>query len=220
VPNKKREFLSGKSFGIQTQAAAKANKKEDVDDKAKSHGTGVASVALGQRFGVAKQATLISVKSLPDFVDKLESFDMVYADIAIKNPGRVKKAIVVMSVSYPPTEGGELALDDAIRPLLDLGVPVVVSSGNERQSHDESTNMPAKLYQPDFPIIVVGGTDVNGNRVDSSQGSDKNAVHAPGQDVDVSDKDGSKKTKKGTSFGKFHLSCSLISTPAKTPFFR
>jgi hypothetical protein len=79
---------------------------------------------------------------------------------------------------------------------------VVVTSGNGRKTTDEINNAPAVLYQADFPLIVVGGTDIDGNRHTTSQGGPKLAVHAPGVNVDVSNKDGTKDTRAGTSYGK------------------
>jgi hypothetical protein len=79
-----------------------------------------------------------------------------------------------------------------------------VASGNDRESSDLSIEAPATLYAPEFPIIVVGGTDPSGNRDSFSQGKRLNAIHAPGSQIDVSNKDGTKADPQewGTSFGK------------------
>ena len=81
---------------------------------------------------------------------------------------------------------------------------MVVASGNDRKSSDLSNEAPANLYAPEFPIIVVGGTDPSGNRDDFSEGKRLNAIHAPGSQTDVSNKDGTKASpqEQGTSFGK------------------
>lgn len=68
-----------------------------LDAGALHKGTKVASVALVQRFGVAKKATLISVKTTSEAVDNLAAIEMAYADISIKNPARAKKSVVNIS---------------------------------------------------------------------------------------------------------------------------
>ncbi|KAH8730501.1 peptidase S8/S53 domain-containing protein [Phaeosphaeriaceae sp. PMI808] len=210
-----REFPKGKVFPLQTDGSKNASpaQKEDADDDAvaPSHGTKVASVALGQRFGVAKKATLISVKTTSKAVDNLAAFELVYTDIAIKNPTRAKKSIVNVSWTLGNSANIQSELRKAIEPLLNIGVPVVVASGNQRKSSDSSDEAPATLYAPDFPIIVVGGTDPNGNRDSFSQGKRANAVHAPGSQIDVSNKDGTKAQDKGTSFAAPAV-CGLIAT--------
>ena len=47
---------------LQADNSKNAGEKEDADDSGGSHGTMVASKALGQKYGVAKGATLVSVK--------------------------------------------------------------------------------------------------------------------------------------------------------------
>jgi hypothetical protein len=78
-----------------------------------------------------------------------------------------------------------------------------VTVENRHAEPDEVTRIPTVLYTADFPIIVVGATEINGNRYTSSQGGAKLAVHASGKNVKVSNKDGPETTDTGTSFGKF-----------------
>jgi hypothetical protein len=47
---------------LQTKNSKDAGEREDADDSNIHHGTMVASKALGQKYGVAKKATLVSVK--------------------------------------------------------------------------------------------------------------------------------------------------------------
>ncbi|KAH7363689.1 peptidase S8/S53 domain-containing protein [Pyrenochaeta sp. MPI-SDFR-AT-0127] len=168
-----------------------------LDAGALHKGTKVASVALVQRFGVAKKATLISVKTTSEAVDNLAAIEMAYADISIKNPARAKKSVV--NISW--TLGNSANIE----------IPVVVASGNERKSSDLSNKAPATLYALDFPVIAVGGTDPSGNRDNFSQEKRANAVHAPGSQIDVSNKDGTKVQEEGTSFAAPAV-CGLIAT--------
>jgi hypothetical protein len=179
----------------------------DEDNHPDSHGTMVASVALGQRFGVAKKATLISAKSTRKIIDRLEAIDMVYADLTVSIPNRpynpdVKKTVVVMSFNFGVEPKVVAEAKRTIMRILKLGVHVVVSSGNGRKTVDQVNKSPAVSYGPDFPVIIVGGTNIDGNRDVFSQGGPNVAVHAPVSEVDVSNKYGTKATKQGTSFGK------------------
>jgi hypothetical protein len=58
------------------------------------------------------------------------------------------------------------------------------------------------LSAPDFPLINVGASDVNGERAVFSQGGPQLSVHAPGVGVEFSNKDGTQATGDGTSYGK------------------
>lgn len=162
---------------------------------------------MGRKFGVAKSATLISVKTQRDPVDSLEGLKNIALDID-KNPDRAKKTVVLIAtgIDYNPNDPDDQTWADqykeAYQPLLDRGVPVVVASGNERRSSDEVSTLPAYLFDSSFPVIVVGGTDKNGNRVANSQGGDKLAVHAPGDAVEYVDKTGAKMANTGTSVGE------------------
>jgi copper homeostasis protein CutC len=143
-------------------------------------------------------------------VNRLEAIDLIYEDLFVPKRNRpyqpdVKKTVVVMSFNLGTDANTAVDATAAIKPILELGVPVVVSSGNKRKTVDHSDKIPAVLYAPDFPLIVIGGTDINGNRDTFSQGGPKVAVHAPGSNIDVSQKHGTKATGKGTSFGKFEI---------------
>jgi hypothetical protein len=54
------EFLNAEP--LQADNSKNAGEKEDADDSGGLHGTIVASKALGQKYGLAKGATLVSVK--------------------------------------------------------------------------------------------------------------------------------------------------------------
>jgi hypothetical protein len=186
---------------LQTDESAKSQ-APDEDNSERSHGTKVASVAVGQRFGVAKKATLVSVKALLDSIDLLQAIDNIYKDVVFDNPSRVQKTVVVCPWSV---ENDDKQLLAAFRATFDrlfkMGIPVVMSSGNHRKSSDDINRLPQVLSAPDFPLINAGGSTINGERVDTSQGGPKLTVHAPGIDVEVSNKDGIKAVAKGTSFG-------------------
>jgi hypothetical protein len=187
---------------LQTTESAKTQ-APDADNSEKSHGTRVASVAVGQRFGVAKKATLVSVKVLPDSIDILQAIDNVHQDVVFDNPTRLEKCVVVCPWSFD-TPDPELAALFRVTfgRLFKAGIPVVASSGNRRRNSDAINRLPQVLSAPDFPLINVGASDVNGERAVFSQGGPQLSVHAPGVGVEFSNKDGTQATGDGTSYGK------------------
>lgn len=93
------------------------------------HGTHVASLAGGVRYGAAKKANIMSVRVLncnnaAPWSVVLEGLDHIAGVI----PARRKPAVVSMSL------GGrsQPAADEAVNKLQLMGIPVVVSAGNDR----------------------------------------------------------------------------------------
>lgn len=112
---------------------------------------------------------MISAKSTRKIIDKLEAIDMVYTDLVVSRPNRpynpdIKKTVVVMSFNFGSNAKVVAEAKKSIQPILELGVPVVVSSGNQRRTVDQVDKSPAVSYSSDFPVIVVGGTNINGDR--------------------------------------------------------
>jgi electron transfer flavoprotein alpha/beta subunit len=73
----------------------------------------------------------------------------------------------------------------AIQGLFDIGVPVVVSFGNNAPARPRMDRLPSILEADDFPIITVGAVDLNGSREPGSQGENQVAIYAPGVDVEA-----------------------------------
>jgi hypothetical protein len=172
----------------------------------------MASVALGRKYGIAKgkKTELISVKTQGlDATDFCAGLSLIRASIISQDKEKRKRIVVVTAYGIPAGDPNDATMfEQAYRPILDLGVPVVVASG--KSNHPEDINwLPQTLYdEANLPLINVGSSDKNGKRVVASPGSPggpKLAVHAPGQDVTFVNKAGHETTGSGTSLGKSNV---------------
>ena len=115
------------------------------------HGTHVASLAGGEKYGAAKKATLYSVRVLDcqnrgPWSTTLEGIDYAMRFIA----ERKRPAVVSMSLS-----GGFMrSVNDAVGRLQSSGVPVVVAAGNAQS--DACSRTPASSPS----VITVAGSAV------------------------------------------------------------
>lgn len=222
-----KEFLhyDVKDFIQTSDSEDKGQKKETDDDTGAGHGTAVASKALGKIYGVAKGATLISVKLTDDPAGMSDALELVGEAIS-DDEERAKKSVVIMSKNCI---GKEISREDAIKTaygrelagllnfILKRRVPVVLSAGNHRgdiKENDEDkrkkidTMPPILVDDKDLPLINVGAATLDGKAAPFSQGTgtDELTVFAPGVDVEVLFKAGGKSSKaSGTSFGKVNL---------------
>ena len=93
------------------------------------HGTHVAALAAGKTYGVAKGATVYSMRVLScsgqgSFVDVLLGINHV---IGQQIANRDRRIIINMSLRGPFSQ----AVDDAIRDATNEGILVVVAAGND-----------------------------------------------------------------------------------------
>lgn len=177
-----------------------------------SHGTRVASVALGAAYGIAKHATLVSVKWHYNGVidDQAEALRLVLHDIVTNN--RQDRAVVLITIGDPgpsPANArdtfGSAAKShyDIINELMNLGVPVVAPSGNDRSGDVRSSvdYWPPMWASPIYPLIVVGETDEKGIRPLESQAGIQVTTWAPGDGAICLSRDGSVEPGSGSSLG-------------------
>ena len=142
------------------------------DNNPASHGTRVAGLAAGVRFGIAKDATLNLVRSTTKLSISPTRGPALLACltwIEEKVNNGAKPAVLNMSFNIPTTgidpETGQpvdtsykQTLTDQVNKLIAMGVVVVVSAGNKNQS-------PTNFWPSEIPgVIVVGGVDERGNR--------------------------------------------------------
>lgn len=116
------------------------------------HGTLVASIAAGLRFGVAKSATIHPVRIGNDSGASWTSWAVLGLDWVAANA--VKPAVVNLSYNFPRANGDTSGLDTAVSRLINTyGITVVNSAGNN--------NVDASAYSPtDLPeVIVAAGMD-------------------------------------------------------------
>lgn len=131
------------------------------------HGTGVAAHVGGQYLGVAKFATLHSVRVLDTSNSGttqtiLQGLNWVIGDIILKRTvlgilvGSEKyPAVVNMSLRIPGPPANFPSIVNAIRTLIALKVTVVVAAGND--SINVSGSTPAGIPE----VITVGATNSN-----------------------------------------------------------
>jgi hypothetical protein len=174
----------------------------------------VASLALGQRFGVAKGAQLVSVKYYgPTMAHINEGLRLALQHII--GLGREEKSVVV----FP--NGGKQASDpvatiqyDAtaqavywnIQNLMTRGVPVITPAGNDRDEGREEIDFYPSFWEgDDYPIINVAEADVEGVRSTLSQAGPKVTVWAATVRSAVMRGDGKLDLVQGTSVGEWNM---------------
>jgi subtilisin family serine protease len=188
------------------------------DDDPGGHGTEVASKALGQINGIAKGATLISVKLRYEIGEIMFAFTLIKHDLLNRRleDGKALNAVVVCTVLEPeifpdPDVAKKSRKGQNLIRVLDSihseGVPIVFASGNagDISGRENIDNYPQVLEGPGTPIINVGGTTLQGDRWGKSQGGPQLTIYAPGEDVGIQGKLDGKDGESlvaGTSVGK------------------
>ncbi|MCJ1467350.1 hypothetical protein MMC07_005974 [Pseudocyphellaria aurata] len=150
----------------------------------RSHGTGVASMAIGRTLGVAKSAELIGVKFNNNFTTTdpwsiLRAWQWVMDDVIAK--GRQGKAVINLSsgfrylryidnsvhVDYRRLNIINPRQHDFFLPLLadawDSDVVTVISAGNVGGIHLGDLT-PHRYGRPDNPLITVGSLTLGGSK--------------------------------------------------------
>ncbi|PYI35452.1 subtilisin-related protease [Aspergillus indologenus CBS 114.80] len=160
-------------FGGRVLLAYNAAGGQHVDGV--GHGTHVSGIIGGRTYGVAKRATLVSVKV---FVGEssstsviLDGFNWAVNDIVSKN--RTSKSVINMSLggSYSST------FNDAVENAFDEGVLSVVAAGNENR--DASRTSPASA--PD--AVTVAAINRRNSRSNFSNYGSFVDIFAPGEDI-------------------------------------
>ena len=138
------------------------------------HGTHVASLVGGKTFGVAKKASLYSVRVLrcensAPLSTVLDGLDFVSSIV----PKRGRNAIISISLSG----SFHHSINDAIETLYRQGIPVVVAAGNNHI--DACTISPASSVH----AITVGATTRNDNLYERSNFGSCVDIFAPGESL-------------------------------------
>jgi subtilisin family serine protease len=195
------------------------------------HGTHVAGIIGGKTFGVAKQATLHSIRvATCQWNQQEQRLQPVVSDEAVVQAldwvmlNHVKPAVVNMSFAKNLTFNNGIfvsttqqAIEERIKALVNLGVTVVAGAGNV--AIDASLFSPARVPQ----VITVGGSDIYDKRDPNSAYGNVIDIYAPGVFI-VSASNASNSataiktgTSMSTAFVTGVVAQYLQSNPAATP---
>ena len=152
-------------------------------DDCDGHGSHVAGIVGGDRYGVAKGATLVAVRvadchGVASRADVLAGIDWVTAD---HQPGH--PAVANLSLGAPDIDP---VIDDAIKTSIAHGIVYTIGAGNaddpQSPPHDSCTRSPSDLGGAG-PAITVGATDGTDTRASFSNYGRCLDLFAPGVDV-------------------------------------
>jgi hypothetical protein len=168
------------------------------------HGTQVASVAAGETYGVAKEATVIAVKATTGCTNQFDipSVTNAFQWLAENAPaGTIVNFSGGLKANTCDIAAIDLFLENSIIAAHDAGIIVVVSAGND--SCDTKRYSPARISE----AFVVGAT--NWDRIIEGYAQDEIAsfsrtgsnisTFAPGEFIQTLDFNGSVTYKNGTS---------------------
>lgn len=139
------------------------------------HGTHCASTAAGNSCGVAKMASIISVRVLGcrgagSFSDMIAAIDWVIQDSKKRAPGR---GVISMSLGGGRSE----AINRAVNSAAEQGIPVIVAAGND--------NADACSYSPSSAsgaVVVASSTNADRRSSFSNYGNCVDII-APGSSI-------------------------------------
>ncbi|KAK3348866.1 alkaline protease [Lasiosphaeria hispida] len=164
------EFEGRATLGFNALASSGFDDKDN-----NGHGTHTAGTIASKAYGVAKKASVISIKVFDNsgspFSIILEGY--LWAVNNITGSGRVDASVISMSLGGPRST----ALNTAVQLAFGAGIPTVVSAGNENQDANEVS--PASA--PD--AVTVGAIDVTNTRAPFSNWGPAVDIFAPGVDV-------------------------------------
>ncbi|GBB84325.1 hypothetical protein RclHR1_10940005 [Rhizophagus clarus] len=140
------------------------------------HGTNVAGIIGGKRFGVAKKTKLIAIKVLNQNGQGTSATlvaGLSYVISKHKNSSN-KNTIVNLSISAPSSQ----AINKIVTDAINAGIHVVVSAGDAGQ--DACNFSPSSVSG----VIAVGSTEKSSNTVSSfSNTGNCVTLYAPGRDI-------------------------------------
>lgn len=186
IVKKQAEFPSTEIHWLHAGPFADQSENDADPDHANGHGTCMASIALGKKDGVAKQATLTVVKAdIFTNTDKVPDASAIAAERWIDALGETYDDIIrnnlkgkaVVSMSWGADKRKDKNYDDCIHDafvtlfsaLLKLDVPQVVAAGQNKGlpppdvDPDAIQTYPALLGESDVKdMIVVASVDSSG----------------------------------------------------------
>ncbi|MFI1967570.1 peptidase S8 [Streptomyces cinnamoneus] len=169
------------------------------------HGTHVAGVVGGATYGVARKATLVSVRVL-DCTGRTTAARVAAAFeyVAANAPAA---SVVNASLSGPPSR----AIDTAVGNVAAKGVLPVVAAGNNNDSACDHSPSGA------LAALAVGATNQRDQMTDFSNSGPCARILAPGEDIVSAAPGGGTATKSGTSQASPYVTGVATLYKARTP---
>jgi subtilisin family serine protease len=136
------------------------------------HGTKTASIAAGGRYGVAKEATLWSVRTHVNCSNTNTTIDFLVRGINFVTGNHVKPAVI--NISSASADPGS-TIDNAVNRAIDAGITVTVGAGNNNQ--DARNWTPARVPR----ALTAGASDLTDLNYGAQNVSDIRALFGGGQ---------------------------------------
>ncbi|WP_406508163.1 S8 family peptidase [Streptomyces sp. NBC_00212] len=161
--------ITHQDFGGRASYGYDAIDNDHVAQDGNGHGTHVAAIAAGSRYGVAKKAKIVAVRVLDDAGSG--TTEQIVAGIDWVTQHAIKPAVANMSLSG----GADAVVDQAVKKSIASGVTYTVAAGNDGQ--DASLHSPARVPE----AITVGATTERDSRDSLSNYGAALDLFAPGE---------------------------------------
>ncbi|MFE4855597.1 S8 family peptidase [Streptomyces sp. NPDC056670] len=161
--------ITHKEFGGRAVYGYDAIDHDNTAQDGNGHGTHVAAIVAGSRYGVAKKAKIVAVRVLDDSASG--TTEQIVAGIDWVTRHAVKPAVANMSLSG----GADAVVDQAVRKSVASGVTYTVAAGNDGE--DASLHSPARIRE----AITVGSVNERDARDSLSNYGASVDLFAPGE---------------------------------------
>ncbi|WP_167159181.1 S8 family peptidase [Streptomyces sp. MBT27] len=161
--------ITHQDFGGRAVNGYDAVDRDNTAQDGNGHGTHVAAIVAGSRYGVAKKAKVVAVRVLDDSASG--TTEQIVAGIDWVTRHAVKPAVANMSLSG----GADAVVDRAVRKSIASGVTYTVAAGNDGE--DASLHSPARVRE----ALTVGSTNERDARDSLSNYGAALDLFAPGE---------------------------------------
>nr|WP_142001732.1 S8 family peptidase [Amycolatopsis cihanbeyliensis] len=171
--------------------------KDFVDDDEHAtdrngHGTQLAGVIAGERYGIAKQARIMPVRVLDAQGAGTAATILSGIEWVLENARQ--PAVAVLGIGGPPNE----AVDEAVRRLAEV-MPVAVPAGGS--GGDAGEFSPGRVPE----VLTVAASNQSDEAAPKSNSGAAVDLYAPGVDVVAPATGGKDATRSGTSMAAAHV---------------